>query len=128
MNELSRSIEAAVLSPLRVDADQRAERSYLFTEDFIGFAGHFPDFPIVPGIVQILTAQALVETWQGGPLRLQAVEKAKFLVPLRPGQEIQVRCWACAEPTGQVYRARLSVGEQLAASFQLRFQGNGAAS
>ena len=67
MNDLMKSIERAALTPIVVGEDHSAERKFSFGEEFIGFSGHFPGFPIVPAIVQILIAQSLIEGCVGAP-------------------------------------------------------------
>lgn len=127
MNKMMKSIERAALTPMVVGEDQSARRKFSFDEEFIGFSGHFPGFPIVPAIVQIQIAQSLIEGCVGAPLKLQVVEKAKFLLPLRPDQEIEVNICPCAGLNGHAYRVKLTVEEQLAASFILRLQRQEAA-
>jgi 3-hydroxyacyl-[acyl-carrier-protein] dehydratase len=122
MNNMMKSIESAALTPMVVGEDQSAGRKFSFGEEFIGFSGHFPGFPIVPAIVQIQIAQLLIEGCVGAPLKLQVVERAKFLVPLRPDQEIDVNVCPCAGLDGHAYRVKLTVEEQVAASFILRLQ------
>jgi 3-hydroxymyristoyl/3-hydroxydecanoyl-(acyl carrier protein) dehydratase len=53
--------------------------------DLIYFPGHFPQAPVVPGVVQIDWALALAASRLGTPLRCQAMEALKFQHLLRPG-------------------------------------------
>jgi 3-hydroxymyristoyl/3-hydroxydecanoyl-(acyl carrier protein) dehydratase len=53
--------------------------------DLIYFPGHFPQAPVVPGVVQIDWALALAATRLGTPLRCKAMEALKFQHLLRPG-------------------------------------------
>lgn len=92
MNEIIKGIAAARLGAAASDAEGAAEGRYLFTEGFAGFAGHFPGFPILPAVVQLLTAVELVGETKGRRHRLVAVQDAKFLNPVFPGQELLVRC------------------------------------
>ncbi|TRZ93166.1 3-hydroxyacyl-ACP dehydratase [bacterium] len=118
MNEMKKAIMAAALTPLEHTDDGAVACDYRFDEGFPGFSGHFPGYPIVPAIVQIMTARALIEDCHGAPLRLLAVEGAKFMMQLRPGEEIRVTCRQ-KEEHSLVYRALLSVGMDTAASFVL---------
>jgi 3-hydroxymyristoyl/3-hydroxydecanoyl-(acyl carrier protein) dehydratase len=49
------------------------------------FAGHFPGNPIVPGVVILDYARALLQQWRPD-CRIKTITQAKFLHPLRPGQ------------------------------------------
>lgn len=53
--------------------------------DLVYFPGHFPQAPVVPGVVQIGWALALAATRLGTPLRCHAMEALKFQHLLRPG-------------------------------------------
>jgi 3-hydroxyacyl-[acyl-carrier-protein] dehydratase len=90
MNRMRQEISRAALAPAVVTADA-AEQRFQFDEDFIGFAGHFPGYPILPAILQTLLAQQLAEQLAGGSLDFRGLEKAKFFRQLRPGEEIRVK-------------------------------------
>ena len=55
------------------------------------FEGHFPNLPILPGVVQLNLVEQLAARWAGRPLRIGAIPKMKFTVPLRPGDAVLVR-------------------------------------
>ncbi|GFZ96415.1 hypothetical protein [Dyella caseinilytica] len=54
--------------------------------DLVYFLGHFPQAPVVPGVVQIGWALALAATRLGTPSRCTAMEALKFQHLLRPGE------------------------------------------
>lgn len=55
---------------------------------FPSYAGHFPDDPLVPGAALL----AAVEAHLGR--RVVAIEHARFLAPVRPGEEVAIRASA----------------------------------
>jgi 3-hydroxyacyl-[acyl-carrier-protein] dehydratase len=59
---------------------------FVFPPDFIGFAGHFPGNPVLPGIAQIMAVLHAC----GPGLRLRAVKNCKFLRPVVPGERLSV--------------------------------------
>jgi 3-hydroxyacyl-[acyl-carrier-protein] dehydratase len=59
-------------STLRIAADHPA------------FAGHFPDFPVLPGAVLLDEMLKAIETARGIDLRSWQVSAAKFLGAVRP--------------------------------------------
>ena len=50
-------------------------------------AGHFPDNPIVPGVVLLERVAAALRTWRGE--RVEILD-AKFVQPLRPGEDAMI--------------------------------------
>ncbi|GAB6081714.1 hypothetical protein JCM30471_06280 [Desulfuromonas carbonis] len=121
MSELRNGIARAVCGPLETGADGSLCQRFKFEHDFQGFAGHFPGYPLLPGVVQLLIAQTLVETALGRRQVLAEVVGAKFLEQLLPGREIVVQC-RTRDADRQAWNARLEVEGRLAASFQLHFR------
>ena len=119
MNEILRGIAAASLGAVGKNDTGTLQGRFLFTESFAGFAGHFPGYPILPAIVQILTVAALVGEAAGCRQRLVAVEDAKFLSPVLPGQQLLVRCRPRTLKGKPLYDAQLTVGERTSASLLL---------
>lgn len=112
------AISQAVLSPARI-GEQSGEQSFCFAADFIGFSGHFPDYPILPAVLQTLLAQRLAEQVAGQPLQFLALERAKFTQQIGPGDQIEVSI-GCREQEAQLRCAcELRVDDKRAASFTL---------
>lgn len=67
-----------------------------FTESEFFFPGHFPTYPIVPGVILIETlaqcggAGARMISDNPGLFFLAAVEKAKFRRRVKPGEEVRL--------------------------------------
>jgi len=121
MSELRNGIARAACGPPEIGADGSLCRRFNFAPDFQGFAGHFPGYPLLPGVVQLLIAQTLVESALGTRPVLKEVVGAKFLEQLLPGREIVVKCQA-RDASRLAWNARLEVEGRLAASFQLHFR------
>jgi len=111
-------IERSALGPLQSD-EQGGLRSFRFNEAFVGFAGHFPDYPILPAVLQALLAQMVAEQLLGEPADFLALERAKFTRQLRPGEQIEVKVRPRDKGENHWFACELSVGEEKAASFTL---------
>lgn len=61
------------------------ETSRLIPADHPSLAGHFPDAPIVPGVVVLDAVVSAVAEWQKGSW-LRGIRFVKFLAPIEPGQ------------------------------------------
>ena len=125
MTRVKQEILSSAVDKINVTASGTANRRYCFSQDFIGFAGHFPGYPILPAFVQILTALTLAEEQRGHPLELAGVENAKFHIELHPEQEIKVECKEKLIKGKPGCEARLMVAEGLAAFFQMSFVEKG---
>lgn len=67
--------------------EDRFTATILVRSDHPAIPGHFPDNPVVPGV---LILQELIEAtscWLGSDIRVHRLQQAKFLAPLRPGEE-----------------------------------------
>lgn len=123
MNRLKQALLAAALEPVQATGPDSWRGRFCFAEDFVGFAGHFPGYPILPAVVQVLAAVSVAEAACGRPLQLTALENAKFLLQLRPGEAIEVQCRAKAGLAGPAWEGKLQVAAGLASSFTLQFEG-----
>ena len=117
MNRIMQEITAASLGAVTTDDTGSFEGRYLFPDRFSGFAGHFPEHPILPAIVEMMTVVSLVARHAGIGQRLVAVEDAKFNNPVGPDQELLVSCRPRKLRGKLLYDAKLSVAGTATASF-----------
>ncbi|WP_432822811.1 3-hydroxyacyl-ACP dehydratase FabZ family protein [Trichloromonas sp.] len=116
-SKLKRAVEARSVGTQQADDGGDAVGSFRFAADFPGFAGHFPAYPVLPAVVQVLTAQVVVEQLLGRPLIMRRLERAKFLKQVRPGQTLQVVCRERQSGGRRVWDARLTADGEPAATF-----------
>jgi 3-hydroxyacyl-[acyl-carrier-protein] dehydratase len=122
MNALQKAIEQGALNAPQACETDSVCRSFRFGKEFAGFDGHFPDYPILPAVAQIQmilsTAQMVLKT----PVNLLGVLNAKFMIPIKPEQEIVVKCHLMESAQGVEVKARLTLGPDLAATFTLQLE------
>lgn len=58
-------------------------------ESNTGFDGHFPDFPILPGVVQLHWVMKLAEEFGISP-NVQNIDRLKFTHPIFPNRNTQL--------------------------------------
>jgi hypothetical protein len=59
-------------------AEYSVQGTFLFPGNFIGFQGHFPGFPVLPGVFMIQMASLVAEKTLGFPVVVVSVDLAKF--------------------------------------------------
>jgi 3-hydroxymyristoyl/3-hydroxydecanoyl-(acyl carrier protein) dehydratase len=59
--------------------------------DLPDWEGHFPGDPVLPGVVQVDWAIRFGEQVFGPLGRFAGLDRLKFLAPLRPGGEVELR-------------------------------------
>lgn len=84
--------------------------------------GHFPGRPVVPGVLLLDAAFALILAEHPGRA-VTAVPSVKFTRPVRPGQKVEVSCevagvsritFACAVCGHEVLRGSVTLGVRAA--------------
>ncbi len=90
---LRKILESNIVEP----AVENVERSgdvwsadLVFDPDAQYFKGHFPGFPILPGVVQLGFARHFAESFLRQPLPLGMVKKMKFTRPVRPCERVRL--------------------------------------
>jgi 3-hydroxymyristoyl/3-hydroxydecanoyl-(acyl carrier protein) dehydratase len=58
--------------------------------DHPSFAGHFPNFPVLPGAVLLDEALQIIERARGIELRMWRIAAVKFPDSVRPGEALQL--------------------------------------
>jgi 3-hydroxymyristoyl/3-hydroxydecanoyl-(acyl carrier protein) dehydratase len=70
--------------------------------DHPSLPGHFPDAPLVPGVLILDEVLAALGDWRKG-CRLSAIRTVKFLRPLRPEQPFTIRFSADNDGAGKIH-------------------------
>lgn len=70
------------------DSAGKIEARFNFTADFVGFKGHFPGKPVLPGICKIQAIMCMLESAASKTPRLKEIISAKFFAPVTCDEEI----------------------------------------
>ncbi|MBQ7457073.1 MAG: hypothetical protein IJS54_05680 [Desulfovibrio sp.] len=92
------------------DGRKTVRAGYCFPKSSLVVAGHFPENPILPAVVQILMVQMVLENENRGMIR-----DAKFMVPLTVAMPIDIVCtltknrWMCTILHGADIASRITI-------------------
>jgi 3-hydroxyacyl-[acyl-carrier-protein] dehydratase len=56
------------------------------------FRGHFPNFPILPGVMLVAFARQAVSSELGRPVSLRRIVRQRFMRPVLPDTVVTVEC------------------------------------
>lgn len=87
MSVLTQAIQAA-LSPVTGSEPDGYSVRITFPTEFVGFKGHFPGRPVLPGVCLIQTALVALSRALDKPVELKRLVSAKWMAPVLPGEEI----------------------------------------
>jgi len=76
---------------MTLEAGRNYEMTFSFDKSFTGFQGHFPQHPVLPAFVQLMTGECAVRIRTARNWRLSRIHKAKFLKTVHPNQPVSVR-------------------------------------
>jgi 3-hydroxyacyl-[acyl-carrier-protein] dehydratase len=121
MDKLIDAVRRSAVGSPQMDSPETITGRYCFKKDFPGFSGHFPGYPILPAVVQLIAAQCLIEEQKGHGVVLSSIQNAKFLQEIRPGDEIWFQCSDCNLRGEPGSRIEIRSGGKIAASFIMTF-------
>ena len=117
MSTLLKKIQDCATGPATRTSDGAREMTFIFPPSFTCFDGHFPDTPILPGMVQIMAA--MLAAGEGTPQRLLKIGRAKFMRIVHPGEALHATA-VITRKNGLIHAAvQLTVNGEPAATLPL---------
>ena len=94
------------------------ERVVVIQPDHPSLPGHFPGYPVVPGVVLLNEVMDSLYQLSEQPARVTGLPMVKFASPLKPGEAVTIRMEEDG-PNSAMFRCH--VGARLVASGSLQF-------
>ncbi len=89
---IRREINQTAVGEFTKTSPETGSQSFHPGAGFVGFDGHFPDFPIMPAMLQVLFGIVVAERILETDLVMKKLDKAKFMVQVKPDDLINVSC------------------------------------
>lgn len=116
MNPIQQQIRSYISDT--VQSDDKITAACSFPTDFIGFDGHFPDNPVLPGICMIQTVLAIGSVEQ--ELTLKEIAQAKFFSPVTANERCSFELTVLPHDDSDfVIKATVSRGSEKIAKIEL---------
>ncbi len=93
-----------------------------FDKNFIGFQGHFPDNPVLPGVVMIKTMICMYELYKKKSFTLLQIKQAKFIEPVFADTAILFCVKSKINDTGIILQGKVIKEEKNIAKMSLILQ------
>lgn len=95
---------------------------FTFGPELDVFSGHFPGYPLVPGVFLIEAVRCAAERATRGPLLIRRVEDAKFTAEVGPGEAVAVSAGLTGDGPAWKCDARLTSDRGGVARIRLRLE------
>jgi len=120
MNRLVKEIKEC-MSGLAKSTDGQLYARFIFPADFIGFQGHFPERPILPGVCKIQAVLAMLEEWNKKRVKLNEIVMAKFAAPVTCDETVVFQCTETMEDNNKtLVKASVMCNDKNIAKIQLK--------
>ncbi len=93
---------------LSIENDSLSIATFMFPRDFLGFQGHFPGNPILPGVCKVQAILVALGEWKGKAVTLEELVSAKYQGPVSCGTRITMTCTETKLENGRV-RVKASI-------------------
>jgi 3-hydroxyacyl-[acyl-carrier-protein] dehydratase len=100
----------------------KAEADICFVPNAPVFAGHFPDRPLVPGVVLLETGLVLARKLLSQQITFRKIVSARFKKPIEPEDIAKIEVSIKSGPTETFLFSRITSGKTLAATFELALE------
>ena len=121
MNRIREQLRDA-LTVSSFDAERKCTAHFCLSGEFVGFQGHFPGRPVLPGVCMLAAALVAVQDALGVTVHMEKVSSAKFFSPVLPDDKVRMEIQVDSVSTPAQIRVRLDKPEGRVAklSFTIR--------
>ena len=100
-----------------------ATLEFHYPTSFVGFQGHFPNDPILPGVCLLQSLRIGLEQAWGARLKITEIRNAKFVAPVRPGDAISFAVTELSRtPDAVSTKAKITRGGERVAELSVKLE------
>jgi 3-hydroxymyristoyl/3-hydroxydecanoyl-(acyl carrier protein) dehydratase len=120
MSRLGQEIKSS-LQTIEEISELKSCARFCFPKKFIGFKGHFPNKPILPGVCKIQAALLVLAQRKHKNIRLTEIVLAKFFAPVTFNQDLIFNLEEHPKNNSEsTVAVKISCGDKKIAELQLR--------
>ncbi len=93
-----------------------------FDKNFIGFQGHFPGNPVLPGVIMIKTMISMYELYKKKSFTLSQIKQAKFIEPVLVDTFISFSLKSKSDDKGIILQGKVMKALKIIAKISLILQ------
>ena len=97
------------------------ETEFSLNGDFVGFEGHFPGNPVLPGICLITACLVAAGEALGSSVKMSRLKSAKFFSPVAPGDKVAIKASFVRGDTENMLKAQISCEQRRVAQIILGY-------
>jgi 3-hydroxyacyl-[acyl-carrier-protein] dehydratase len=120
MNKIFNELLSAII--IENKTDKTISSHFSVGKEFIGFQGHFPEQPVMPGICMFELIKVLLYKGTGKKYKLEKVGNSKFFSPIINDETIQIESTLTLKKTGLLHvKSTLKKGDEQKSVLSLFF-------
>lgn len=118
MNKLREEIKKSIVR-FEKNAENELEVDFVFSKDFSGFKGHFPNHPILPGVCEIQAVLVIYEEKNNSQAHLKKIINSKLFMPVSSDELVTFKYRQEKSNEGVLIKVKVNKNDQKVAEISL---------
>ncbi len=118
MNKLREEIKKSIVR-FEKNAENELEVDFVFSKDFSGFKGHFPNHPILPGVCKIQAVLVIYKEKNNSQAHLKKIINSKLFMPVSSDELVTFKYRQEKSNEGVLIKVKVNKNDQKVAEISL---------